>query len=76
MSLLELFALVDDFHREFERWAAQQQLPCKAKRGPKPYGIILRPQATIFGGKTSPPYLGTIFSYVTHRDHSSNTRIT
>jgi transposase len=36
MSLLELFVEVDDFYREFERWAEQQQLPCKAKRGPKP----------------------------------------
>ncbi len=36
MSLLELFVEVDDFHQEFERWAAQQQLPGKAQRGPEP----------------------------------------
>lgn len=34
MSLLELFVEVDDFYQEFERWAATQQLPGKAKRGP------------------------------------------
>lgn len=36
MSLLELFVEVDDFQQEFERWAAQQQLPGKCKRGPEP----------------------------------------
>jgi hypothetical protein len=36
MSLLELFVEVDDFHKTFESWAAQQQLPGKAKRGPAP----------------------------------------
>jgi len=36
MSLLELFVEVDDFYQEFERWAAQQQLPDKTKRGPDP----------------------------------------
>jgi len=36
MSLLELFVEVDDFHKTFEGWAAQQQLPGKAKRGPAP----------------------------------------
>jgi len=36
MSLLELFALVDDFHQAFESWAASQQLPSKARRGPEP----------------------------------------
>lgn len=36
MSLLELFVEVDDFCQAFERWAAQQQLPGKAKRGPAP----------------------------------------
>lgn len=36
MSLLELFVEVDDFQQEFERWAAQQQLPGKSKRGPEP----------------------------------------
>lgn len=36
MSLLELFVEVDDFYQEFERWAAAQQLPGKAKRGPAP----------------------------------------
>ncbi len=36
MSLLELFVEVDDFCQEFERWAAPQQLPGKAKRGPVP----------------------------------------
>jgi hypothetical protein len=36
MSLLELFVEVDDFYQAFERWAAQQQLPGKAKRGPAP----------------------------------------
>ncbi len=35
MSLLELFVEVDDFHQAFESWAAQQQLPGRAKRGPK-----------------------------------------
>lgn len=34
MSLLELFVEVDDFHKTFERWAAQQQLPDRGKRGP------------------------------------------
>ena len=34
MSLLELFIEVDDFCQAFEGWAAQQQLPGKAKRGP------------------------------------------
>ncbi len=33
MSLLELFVEVDDFCSAFEGWAAQQQLPGKAKRG-------------------------------------------
>ena len=36
MSLLELFVEVDDFYKTFESWAAQQQLPGKAKRGPAP----------------------------------------
>ena len=36
MSLLELFVEVDDFVQKFEGWAAQQQLPGKAKRGPEP----------------------------------------
>lgn len=36
MSLLELFVEVDDFCSVFERWAAAQQLPGKAKRGPAP----------------------------------------
>jgi len=36
MSLLELFVEVDDFCQTFETWAAQQQLPGKAKRGPEP----------------------------------------
>ncbi len=36
MSLLELFALVDDFYKAFEGWAARQQLPGKVKRGPEP----------------------------------------
>ncbi len=36
MSLLELFVEVDDFHKTFESWAAQQQLLGKAKRGPAP----------------------------------------
>ncbi len=36
MSLLELFVDVDDFYQAFEGWAAQQQLPGKKKRGPKP----------------------------------------
>ena len=36
MSLLELFVEVDDFHKTFESWAARQQLPGKAKRGPAP----------------------------------------
>ncbi len=36
MSLLELFVEIDDFHKTFESWAAQQQLPGKAKRGPAP----------------------------------------
>ncbi len=36
MSLLELFVEVDDFYKAFEGWAAPQQLPDKAKRGPKP----------------------------------------
>ena len=36
MSLLELFVEIDDFHKTFESWAAQQQLPSKAKRGPEP----------------------------------------
>jgi transposase len=36
MSLLELFVEVDDFCSAFEGWAAQQQLPGKAKRGPEP----------------------------------------
>ncbi len=27
MSLLELFIEVDNFHKMFGRWAAQQQLP-------------------------------------------------
>ncbi len=36
MSLLELFIEVDDFYQEFESWVARQQLPGKAKRGPKP----------------------------------------
>jgi len=36
MSLLELFVEVDDFYQGFERWAAPQQLPGKAKRGPEP----------------------------------------
>ena len=34
MSLLELFVEVDDFCSAFEGWAAQHQLPGKAKRGP------------------------------------------
>lgn len=34
MSLLELFVEVDDFCQTFECWAAAQQLPGKAKRGP------------------------------------------
>lgn len=36
MSLLGLFVEVDDFVQKFEGWAAKQQLPGKAKRGPKP----------------------------------------
>ena len=36
MSLLELYVEVDNFYQEFERWAAAQQLPGKAKRGPEP----------------------------------------
>jgi transposase len=36
MSLLGLFIEVDDFCQEFENWAASQQLPGKAKRGPVP----------------------------------------
>ena len=36
MSLLELFVQVDDFFQAFDCWAAQQQLPGKAKRGPEP----------------------------------------
>lgn len=36
MSLLELFVQVDDFCQAFERWAAQQQLPGRSKRGPEP----------------------------------------
>ena len=36
MSLLRLFVEVDDFVQKFEEWAAKQQLPGKAKRGPKP----------------------------------------
>lgn len=36
MSLLELFVEVDDFCREFEPWAAAQQLASKKKRGPEP----------------------------------------
>ncbi len=36
MSLVELFVEVDDFCQEFKHWAAQQQLPGKAKRGPEP----------------------------------------
>ncbi len=36
MSLLELFVEIDDFYKEFERWAAQQQLPGKNRRGPEP----------------------------------------
>ncbi len=36
MSLLELFVEVDDFYKAFEGWAASQQLPGKAKRGPAP----------------------------------------
>ena len=36
MSLLELFIEVDDFCQAFELWAAKQQLPGKAKRGPEP----------------------------------------
>ncbi len=36
MSLLELFVEVDDFYQAFELWAAKQQLPSKAKRGPRP----------------------------------------
>ena len=36
MSLLELFVEVDDFCSAFEGWAASQQLPGKAKRGPTP----------------------------------------
>lgn len=36
MSLLELFVQVDDFCQAFECWAARQQLPGKAKRGPEP----------------------------------------
>ncbi len=36
MSLLELFVEVDDFHKTFESWAAQQQLPGKGRRGPAP----------------------------------------
>ncbi len=36
MSLLDLFCDVDDFCKVFETWAAQQQLPDKAKRGPQP----------------------------------------
>ena len=40
MSLLELFIEADDFVQKFEGWAAKQQLPGKAKRGPKPsFGI-------------------------------------
>jgi transposase len=35
MSLLELFVEVDDFYQAFERWAAAQQLPRAAKRGPE-----------------------------------------
>jgi hypothetical protein len=35
MSLFELFIEVDDFHKMFESWAAQQ-LPGKAKFGPAP----------------------------------------
>ncbi len=35
MSLLELFCDVDDFYLRFEVWAAKQQLPGRAKRGPK-----------------------------------------
>jgi hypothetical protein len=35
MSLLELFVEVDDFYQEFERWAAPQQLPGAARRGPR-----------------------------------------
>ncbi len=36
MSLLELFVEVDDFCSAFEVWAASQQLPGRAKRGPEP----------------------------------------
>lgn len=36
MSLLGLFVEVDDFVQQFEDWAAKQQLPGKAKHGPKP----------------------------------------
>ncbi len=36
MSLLDLFCDVDDFCKVFEIWAAHQQLPGKAKRGPEP----------------------------------------
>lgn len=36
MRLPELFVEIDDFHKTFESWAAQQQLPGKAKRGPAP----------------------------------------
>ncbi len=36
MRLLELFVEVDDFVQKFESWAANQQLPGEAKRGPKP----------------------------------------
>ena len=36
MSLLELFVEIDDFYKTFESWAAQQQPPVKAKRGPAP----------------------------------------
>ena len=35
MSLLELFVEVDDFCQAFDLWAAEQQLPGRAKRGPK-----------------------------------------
>lgn len=36
MSLIGLFVEVDDFVQKFEGWAAKQQLPGKAKRGPNP----------------------------------------
>lgn len=36
MSLLELFVEIDDICQAFEAWAAGQQLPGKAKRGPRP----------------------------------------